>query len=274
MPVSALALALGAAVLHALWNLGLASARDTEAVTAVALVVAVVLFAPVAALTADVQADAWPYIAGSAALELVYFSLLATAYRRAELSVVYPVSRGLAPVLVLAIGVIALSASLSAGQVAGVVLVSAGVMLVRDLRRLGDPRDLAFSIAIAASIAGYTLVDNEGLRYANPIAYLELVLAVPAFAYFAVIARSRGAVAMRALAGPRTAGIAVGMFGAYALTLAALELASAASVAAVRESSIVIATALAGVALKEQVSRRRLAGAALVVGGIALLAAA
>ncbi|MDX6688658.1 MAG: hypothetical protein QOG15_115 [Solirubrobacteraceae bacterium] len=273
MPVSALALALGAAVLHALWNLGLASARDTEAATAVALVVAVVLFAPVAALTANVRADAWPYIAASAALELVYFSLLAAAYRRAELSVVYPLSRGLAPVLVLVIGVAALSASLSAEQVAGVVLVSAGVMLVRDLRRLGDPRDLAFSVAIAAAIAGYTLVDNEGLRYADPIAYLELVLAVPAFAYVAVIARSRGATAMRAIAGPRTAGIAVGMFGAYALALAALELASAASVAAVRESSIVIATALAGVALKETVSRRRMAGAVLVVAGIALLAA-
>lgn len=274
MPVSALALALGAAVLHALWNLGLASARDTEAATAVALVVAVVLFAPVAALAADVRSEAVPYIAGSAALELVYFSLLATAYRRAELSVVYPLSRGLAPVLVLAVGVVALSASLSAGQVAGVVLVSAGVMLVRDLRRLGDPGDLAFSVAIAAAIAGYTLVDNEGLHYANPIAYLELVLAVPAFAYFAVIARSRGAAGMRAVAGPRTVGIAIGMFGAYALTLAALELASTASVAAVRESSIVIATALAGVALKETVSRRRLAGAALVVAGIALLAAA
>jgi drug/metabolite transporter (DMT)-like permease len=273
MPVSALALALGAAVLHALWNLGLASARDTQAATGGARGVAVVLFAPVAALTANVRADAWPYIAGSAALELVYFSLLAAAYRRAELSVVYPLSRGLAPVLVLVIGVAALSASLSAEQVAGVVLVSAGVMLVRDLRRLGDPRDLAFSVAIAAAIAGYTLVDNEGLRYADPIAYLELVLAVPAFAYVAVIARSRGATAMRAIAGPRTAGIAVGMFGAYALALAALELASAASVAAVRESSIVIATALAGVALKETVSRRRMAGAVLVVAGIALLAA-
>ncbi|MGH2840792.1 MAG: EamA family transporter [Solirubrobacteraceae bacterium] len=274
MPVTALALALGAALLHALWNLGLAGARDTEATTAVALVAAVVLFAPVAALTADVRAEALPYIAASAALELAYFALLAAAYGRAELSVVYPLSRGLAPVLVLAIGVAALSDSLSWEQAAGVALVAAGVMLVRDLRWLGDPRDVVFSLAIAATIAGYTLVDNEGLRYADPIAYLELVMVVPAVAYFAATVRRRGAVAMRAAATPRTVAIAVGMFGAYALTLAALELASAASVAAVRESSVVIATALAGLALKEAVTRRRLAGSVVVVAGIALLAAA
>lgn len=135
-----------------------------------------------------------------------------------------------------------------------------------------DARDVVFSLAIAGTIAGYTLVDNEGLVHADPIAYLELVMVVPALAYFVAIARVRGPVVMRAAATRRSVGIAVGMFGAYALTLAALELASAAPVAAVRESSIVIATAFAGVALKETVSRRRLAGAAVVVAGIALLA--
>ena len=98
MPLDALALALGAAVLHALWNLLLARERDTEAATAVALISLVGVLILPAALTWRVEAAAIPYVIGSAALELAYVGLLAAAYRRFDLSVVYPVARGLAPV--------------------------------------------------------------------------------------------------------------------------------------------------------------------------------
>src|SRR5918996_3615680 len=101
MPASALALALGAAALHATWNVLLAGARDVRAATTVALVASVVLFAPVAALTWRVEAAAAPWIAGSAVLELVYFFLLTAAYRPSGVRLVYPVARGAAPGLVL-----------------------------------------------------------------------------------------------------------------------------------------------------------------------------
>ena len=130
MPASAFLLALGAAFVHALWNLLLARARDPEAATAVALLVAVVVFAPVLVFTWELKAEAWPYIAASSALELVYFALLGAAYRRAELSVVYPLARGLAPVLVLVVGAFALSAETTAVQALGVCLVGLGVVLV------------------------------------------------------------------------------------------------------------------------------------------------
>ena len=91
MAADALALALGAAVLHALWNLLLARARNIEAATAVMLGISAVMFAPVAAITWDVEAAVWPYALASATLELTYFALLAFAYSRAALSVV---SRG------------------------------------------------------------------------------------------------------------------------------------------------------------------------------------
>ena len=94
MPLDALALALGAAVLHAAWNLLLARERDTEAALAVALLALVATIALPAALTWRVESTAVPYIAGSAALELVYVALLAAAYRRYELSLVYPVAPG------------------------------------------------------------------------------------------------------------------------------------------------------------------------------------
>ena len=101
MPATALALALTAAFVHALWNVLIARARDIESTTAVALVVAEIVFAPVAFFTWDAERAVWPFLAVTGLLQLVYFVLLATAYRLVPLSVVYPVARGGAPVLVL-----------------------------------------------------------------------------------------------------------------------------------------------------------------------------
>ena len=99
MPLSAFLLVLAAAVLHAGWNVILARADDVAAATTVALSMSVLLFAPVAALTWDVDASAVPWIAASALLEIAYFALLTTAYSRSDLTLVYPVARGSAPVL-------------------------------------------------------------------------------------------------------------------------------------------------------------------------------
>ena len=131
MPLDAFALALAAAVVHALWNLLTARAVESQVAAGVALGIGAVAFAPVAALTWDVRASAVPYIVASSALELAYLAMLATAYQRAPLSVVYPVARGTAPVVVLAISVLALGASLPAGAIAGVLAVGTGVVLVR-----------------------------------------------------------------------------------------------------------------------------------------------
>src|SRR5690348_1967299 len=105
MPTSALALALAAAFVHALWNILLARARDPQAATAVALVTAEIVFAVPAVLLWRVEPAVWPFLVASGALQLLYFALLITAYRRAPLSVVYPISRGVAPVLVLVLGI-------------------------------------------------------------------------------------------------------------------------------------------------------------------------
>jgi len=271
LPTTALLLALAAAFVHALWNLLLARSRDPEAATAVALVVAIVAFAPVTALTFDADWGVWPYTIGTGALQLLYFILLATAYRKSSLSLVYPIARGTAPVLVLLGGIAVLGKGTSAGQVAGVVLVSAGVLLVRGLGRHAEAGGVAFGLAIAVVIASYTLVDKHGLRHAAPITYLELSMIGPTFLYAGAVARIKGLPALRRAFDLSTVVAGLATFGAYALVLAALQRASAASVAAVRETSVVITALFAGVVLREHVSRARLAGAALVAGGVALL---
>ncbi len=271
MPASAFFLALAAAFVHAGWNLLIARARDPEAAGAVALLAAVVIFAPVVALRWEIEAEAWPYVAASSLLELVYFALLGAAYRRAELSVVYPLARGVAPVLVLVVGVIALGAETTAVQALGVCLVGLGVLLVRGLRSPVRSSGVLFGLAIACSIAAYTLVDNEGIRFANAITYLELTLVVPALGYAVGILAAKGRAALRAEVSIATVVAGIGMWVAYGLVLAALARAEAAPVAAVRETSVVIATVGAALVLHERVGPARVAGAVLVAAGVALV---
>lgn len=272
MTGGALALALGAAVLHATWNVLLAGSRDTAAATAGLLVWGVVLLAPAALVTGGVSADALPYVAASAALELVYFVLLARAYRDGELSVVYPTARGVAPALVLAVGALGLGKGVGAGAAVGVLAVSAGIWLVSsgfDMDDMSNPgrtrRDVLFGLAIGCVIASYTLVDSEAMDHADPVAYLALVIA-PCAALYPAVTGTRPELS------PRTALTAAATFGAFLMVLAAFKLAPAAPVAAVRESSVVIAALLAAVFLNEAVGVRRMVGALCVAAGVAAIA--
>lgn len=249
----------------------LARARDTEAATAVALVVAVAAFAVPAAAFWRVDGRVWPYVVGSAAFELVYFALLAAAYRRAEFSVVYPIARGSAPVIVLVVAVAVLNASTSWHQAAGVVLVAGGIVFVRGFQQGMRRGGVVIGLTIGCCIAGYTLIDKHGIRYASAVSYLELTMIPPAIAYAALVARGKGLAALRAETNPAAILAGLATFGAYALVLAALARAPAASVAAVRETSVIIATALAGIFLKERVGWVRMAGAVAVAAGIGLL---
>jgi drug/metabolite transporter (DMT)-like permease len=270
MPPLALAFALMSAVSSAVWNMLLKQAGDTEAATAVAVGTGVILFAPALAL-GRIPAAAWPFIAVSAGLEFAYFALLATAYRRAEMSLVFPLARGLGPVLVLLVSVLALHVRASGGEFAGVLLVAVGAVAVRGLRVGGGLADTGLAVLIAACIAGYTLVDKYGVARASPAAYFEAVLALVAGPYLLLVARTRGLGPLRRELRPRTAAIGIGIVAGYDLVLASLRLAEAAPVAAVRESSVVIGTALAAIVLRERVGPARWLGAVLVTAGIAVL---
>jgi drug/metabolite transporter (DMT)-like permease len=290
MPAAALAFALMSAVTSAVWNMLLKGSDDTEAASAVALGLGAILFAPALAF-GRIPAAAWPVIVGSAALEATYFALLATAYRRSEMSLVFPLARGLAPVLVLLVGLLALHASAGPGELTGVLLVAAGAVAVRGLRMgkgrpaggglgTGGPRvagglaDVGLAALIAACIAGYTLVDKHGVSLASPAAYMEAVIVLVALPYLAFAARLKGGRALRAELRPRTAVIGAFVIGGYDLVLEGLRLAAAAPVAAVRESSVVIGTALAAIVLRERVGPARWSGACLITAGVAVLALA
>ena len=174
--------------------------------------------------------------------------------------------------MVLVFGAIALGENVPLGAAVGVLAIAAGVLLVgwgafrlHTESEIAPPlRDLLFGLAIGLVIASYTLVDSEAVEHADPIAYLALVIA-PCAALYPAVTKTRPDLS------PRTALTAAATFGAFLMVLAAFRLAPAAPVAAVRETSVVIAAVLAAVVLHEHVGPRRIGGAILVAAGVAAI---
>lgn len=270
MPPAALAIALGAAVIHSLWNLVIARSSDNQATTAVAIFAGTLVVMPFAVWAWNIQSEAWPWIVASSVLELLYFYLLTTAYRRAEMSLIYPIARGMAPVIVLIVS-IAFGVSFTPLQAAGVALVGFGIVLVRGLRGTARWTDVLLALTVATSIAGYTLVDKQGVRYADPVTYLFLILAAPAIGGVLFVAARGGWQRVRAAIHWQAIAAGIGTSVTYTLVLFALSLAPAASVAAVREVSVVFAVFLGAVFLKEPVGPGRVVGALIVASGVALV---
>jgi drug/metabolite transporter (DMT)-like permease len=264
-------LALFAALLHATWNLLLSRSSDTDAALAVAMVFGAAVALPFALLNWRLEPEAVPFVIASSLLELGYFALLAAAYRRADLSLIYPISRGLAPVLVLVGGALVLGETATPVRVLGIVLVAIGILLIRGLRSPASLANVLLACAIAVFIAGYTLVDRQGVRYADPITYLAVIVGIPGLLYLAAVGLMGGVSRVRAATTPRILVGGVAVVAAYGLVLAALRIAPAASVAAVRETSVVMATALAALVLGERVEPARWLGSIVVVVGIAMV---
>ena len=120
-------------MLHAAWNLLLGRARDVQAAAAATFLLSVAMAAPFAAVWWHADASVWPYALASTLCEAVYVIALAHAYRTGEVSFVYPLTRGIAPVLTLVVAVVLLGHGATAAEVGGIALVAAGVLLVRLL---------------------------------------------------------------------------------------------------------------------------------------------
>ncbi|GAA1161540.1 EamA family transporter [Nocardioides aquiterrae] len=274
MDAAALSLTLLAAVVHAGWNQLLAGSADPPARIGVAMLVGAVATAPVALVGFRWDASAWPYVGLSVAFELAYVVLLAAAYRVAPMSTVYPVARGSAPVLVLVVGAL-LGVAVGWVPAIGVVLVVAGILLVRGPEHASSSGVL-MALAIGACIAGYTLVDAHGIDHASVAAYLLVVMGLTAVAQVSLAARGRGVASLVGAALGRdewwrTVLAGLGFFLSYGLVLVALRTAPAGLVAAVRETSVVIAVLMLGLTGQEPVRRRTVLGAAVVAAGVALV---
>lgn len=239
---------------------------------AVALPLGTLLATPVAAAAwlasgrPGLPWQAWALAAVSGLVELAYFHTLSAAYRRGDVSSVYPVARGTAPVLAALAGVLLLGERLAPLQVAGVVALLAGIWLARPPP--GGPVSgrsaLAPALLTGVLIAVYTTIDRLGVRLGPFWLYAWAVFAATSL-WLLPWAR-RGSTAQALPVGVLT-------IGAYGLALAALSLAPLALVAPLRESGVVV-VALWGVLRLGERERAplKLTGAAAVLAGAALLA--
>ena len=286
-----------AAVLHAAWNILLKAADDPLRTAAVGVAAASAVLVPLVVIgwltlgRPAVPPQAWALGITSGGVEVLYFAFLAAAFRRGDLSVVYPLARGSAPLLAIAIGVVILGERLAPGAWLGVGLLLAGLLLVqrpwRLLRSATSANDRAaagFALLTGATIAIYSALDRVGVQQTAVWVYAGILwptcmigLAALVFARRRV-ANGRFAVAEAPL-DRRTAVIGGFLtFSAYGLVLAALSRAPLAIVAPLRESAVVL-TSLWGVfRLREATGRReisiRIAGSVLVLTGAAVLALA
>jgi uncharacterized membrane protein len=289
------ALIAGAAVLHVAWNVLLKTAGDPLRAAAIGMTAAAAVIVPAAAIgwavigRPPVPPEAIGLSIASGALEAAYFGFLAAAYRRGDLSVVYPIARGTAPLLAVAVGIGILGERLGAAGIAGVALLLAGLLTLQRPWRFfraanrangsGDPA-VRFALATGVMIAAYSAVDRVGARLVEPWFYAGLIWASCMVFLWAYVWFRRLVLRARDAAGDfdrrRAAFGGLITLAAYLLILAAFSVAPLTAVAPLRESAIVLASGWGTMRLGEGRDRRetirRIGASALVVCGAILLA--
>ena len=285
----------GAAVLHVTWNVLLKTAGDPLRAAAVGMLTAAAVICPVAVVTwlaigrPAIGTETLVLGVVSGALEALYFAFLAAAYRRGDLSLVYPLARGTAPLLAVAFGVVLLNERLGPVGSLGVVALLTGLLTLQRpwqyLSAAGRASGgaAAFALLTGVTIASYSAVDRVGVRGTEPLIYAGLIWAscsVFLWGYVWVYRRRQAAPAMDAEPvsfSSRRAGVGgLITLGAYLMILVAFTLAPLTAVAPLRESAIVLASGWGAFRLREAADRadglKRIGSAVLVLVGALLLA--
>jgi len=272
-----MAAVLFAALLHAAWNALVKAGRDKFLDTiliacSAALVAAATLpFLPLPA------AASWPYITASALVHIAYFALVAVAYRSGDLSYVYPIMRGTAPLLTALFAGFFIAEQLGWGGWCGVLLISAGILLLAvNEWRLGrfQLAHTLFALGNAVVICIYTLIDGIGSRLSgNSFSYVGWILAIDGAMLGGFLLLQRREAGMEQVRSRWQAGLGGGLctWASYAIALWAMTRAPVALVAALRETSVIFGTVLAGALLGERFGAARYAAVFLVCAGAVAL---
>jgi drug/metabolite transporter (DMT)-like permease len=287
MPLSALALILLAAVLHAGWNLAVKSAGESGAAFIWAAAFAsTILWGPLAlglhgAEVASLGLAAWLCVAASALIHVFYFLLLLHAYRVADLSVVYPVARGSGPLLASLLAIAWLGEALGPWAAAGLGMIVAGTITIAGGPALAfgvrTPKVLAgigWGALTGLTVAAYTLNDGYAVRYlgVSPLLFDWLGIAGRALLLGPFVLLARGELVQTVQRSWRVIAIVALLSpAAYILALQAMTFAPVSRVAPARELSMLVATLFGARLLGEPDMWRRLAGAALIATGVAAL---
>jgi len=262
------------ALAHPAWNAIVKSANDRVMAMVAIRCVGLVLGLAVLPFVDWPAAPAWKWLALTAVVQFGYYALLIRSYDIGDMSVVYPLARGLAPVLTTLAAFLVIDEALSAAQLGAVLLISLGIMVLS--RGAGASRAaVGYALATGASVAAYSFSSGMGVRSGGTVlgfqAWLEIVNGVVMLG-FALLTRRRAALdyARHHSATGLLAGVlSVLGFLAY---LAAAQSLPLGPVTALRETSVIFGAVIGSIVLKEGFGLRRIAAATMVVLGIALLA--
>jgi drug/metabolite transporter (DMT)-like permease len=275
-------LLIAAAMLHACWNLLLKRAGGKQIFTWWALVAGALIFSPALLFGPAIPRAAWPYIAASAVIEAVYFIVLIRAYETADFSIVYPLARGGAPVLLIGWAALFLGETPTTMGLAGLVLLLAGLLLVSGTgwwrsRTLAGTQGIGMALGVACCISIYSAVDGAAMRVIDAVPYTILITAGSALCIAPFVLRRYGLNAVVADGyrdWPRITTVGVLTMLTYVLVLEAYSLARVSYVGAVREISIVFGALAGWLWLGESFGTTRVAGSTLIFAGILIIARA
>jgi drug/metabolite transporter (DMT)-like permease len=265
-----------AALLHASWNAMIKGGSDVLLDTAAIVVGAALVALPFAFLVPLPTAQTWPYIGASVATHLAYYYLMINAYRTGDLSLVYPLMRGIAPLITAVLGIVWLREMPGTFTWIGMLLISLGViaLALRTVDHVPCKAAVGFALANAVVIAVYTIIDGTGARVSGNVwsylVWLFVLDAIP-FGLYMLVTRRRAFV--QAMWKRRRNGMIGGSLsaGAYVISVWAMTQAPVAMVASLRETSVLFATLIGARLLNEKLNLRRWAGVAAVVLGVVAL---
>ncbi|WP_424528965.1 EamA family transporter [Sphaerisporangium viridialbum] len=277
MSPAVVAAVLGSAVLHAAWN-ALATAIPDHRVASALMGAAFVSVAGVGVcLVPPPDRASWPYLAASAVLQSAYLLLLVNAYRRGEFGKVYPLARGTSPLLVTAVAVPLLGDRLSAGQLAGVAVLSVALcwlVFAGGRPAAGSWRGHALALTTGVTIAAYTIVDGAGVRQSgHALSYALWLFLLQGLLIIGVCLATAGLGFRTGLTLSWRRGLLGGVLSlaAYAIVLWAQTRSPLALVSALRETSVLFAVAIGAVVFAEKITAQKVAATVLAFAGIALI---
>ncbi|TKK12766.1 EamA family transporter [Pseudomonas fluorescens] len=273
----ATALVLVAALLHATWNTLIKFSGERLLVIACMDSVALLFVVVAVGFVSLPPLDIWPWIAASALFELLYRYLLIQAYRVGDLGLVYPLMRGLSPLVVLVLTQVFAGEVLSTQQILGILLIPFGMVCLLWQGGGGDRLPwsmLPVVLLIGLCIGCYTFLDGQALRrWAHPLDYLVWLTLVSAWPFpLLALVRKRAAFNLFWRTQWRL-GLSVGLcvLLSYALVLWAMQLGSIAEAAALREVSVILVVLFGMRYLKEPFGRPRLIACGLVLIGMLVM---
>ncbi|PWE52386.1 hypothetical protein DEM27_31035 [Metarhizobium album] len=275
MSADVIVLVLFGALLHATWNAIVKAGSDKSLGAAMISAGAGVSALPFVFFLPLPNAAAVPFILASAVLQFAYFQLVAAAYKAGDIGLVYPLMRGVAPLIVAATSGLILKEHLSLGTYVGIATISAGILTLAFEARAGGRTAILLALANAVVIATYTFVDGIGARAAgNAVSYTLWMSLLPPVLLFAWAFSRRGVgpvlIYVRFNWGRGLLGGA-GSIASYGLALWAMTKAPVATVAALRETAILFAIVISVVFLKEKASIWRYVAAGVIACGVLIM---